>query len=107
MNSKSYVVSNPTSDDEKVKFSCKGVNKATVTEPLKTYQNVLNTTQTISANNIGFRAKNNTIFTYEQEKVGWSYFYIKRRVLGDGIHSVPLDITHCPVTQYDDKMKEQ
>ncbi len=107
LNSKSYVVSNPTSDDEKVKFSCKGVNKATVTEPLKTYQNVLNTTQTISANNIGFRAKNNTIFTYEQEKVGWSYFYIKRRVLGDGIHTVPLDITLCPVTQNDDKMKEQ
>ena len=37
------------------------------------------------------------MFTYTQERRGFSYLYCKRKVLDDGIHTVPLDITLCPV----------
>ena len=45
---------------------------------------------------MGFRLKNNSIFTYSQEKIGFNYFYCKRKVLRDGISTVPLDIELCP-----------
>jgi hypothetical protein len=39
------------------------------------------------------------MFTYTQEKQAYTYFYCKRRVLGDGIHTVPLDIVVSPVSR--------
>jgi hypothetical protein len=33
------------------------------------------------------------VFTYTQEKIGWNYFYVKRKVLANEIHTVPLNIT--------------
>ena len=60
------------------------------------FENTLNSRTIISANNMGFRLKNNNIFTYSQEKIGFNYFYCKRKVLEDGISTEPLDIDLCP-----------
>ena len=92
--SKTYVVSK---SDHECKFSSKGVGKRFVTDPLGTFRDVLQSQRPATGTNRGFRARNNGIFTYEQERTGFSYFYCKRRVLDDGIHTVPLDITLCPL----------
>ena len=42
---------------------------------------------TDKAKNVGF-----WVYTYEQNKLGLSAFYDKRYVLGDGIHTRPLDV---------------
>ena len=79
------------------KFSSKGVTKRFVINPLAVFKGVLRTRRAASGRNKGFRVRNNGIFTYEQTRCGFSYFYCKRRVLDDGIRTVPLNITLCPV----------
>lgn len=64
------------------KFSSKGVSKRYVA-PLTTFRHVLRTQVPGSGTNRGFRARDNTIFTYTQERRGFSYFYCKRKVLED------------------------
>jgi hypothetical protein len=44
-----------------------------------------------------FRVRNNGIATYQQRRNGFSYFYCKRRVLDDGVSTVPLDLELCPI----------
>jgi len=78
------------------KFSCKGINKSALNCPMTTFRHVLETGVPSSGINRGFRAKNNTIFTYVQERKGFSYFYCKRKVLSDGIHTEPLDVVLRP-----------
>jgi hypothetical protein len=78
------------------KFSSKGISKKTVVAPLTTFRQVLKTRRPGSGNNTGFRARNNTVYTYTQERSGFSYFYCKRRVLDDGRTTVPLDLELCP-----------
>ncbi|KAK3087962.1 hypothetical protein FSP39_012874 [Pinctada imbricata] len=78
------------------KFSSKGISKRNVKSPLKTFQKVIKTAISVSGFNRGFRAKNNAIFTYQQEGTGFSYFYCKRQVLDNGIDTRVLDITLCP-----------
>ena len=79
------------------KFSSKGVSKRLVNNPLAVFKGVLRTRRAASGRNKGFRARNNGMFSYQQIRCGFSYTYCKRRVLEDGIHTVPLDITLCPV----------
>ena len=79
------------------KFSSKGISKRRVKAPLTTFRHVLNSQKPGSATNIGFRAHKNGIFTYEQERCGFSYLYCKRKVLENGIDTVPLDLELCPV----------
>ena len=79
-----------------VKFSCKGVNKKRVGDPLEQMTKVLETRTPASCINVGFRAKDNQVFTYEEGRQGFSYLYCKRRLCDDGIHTVPLDITLNP-----------
>ena len=74
------------------KFSCKGVNKKTNVINKEKYQNVLLTKQSSSGTNKGFRVVNNKMYTYEQIRDGFSYFYPKRKVLEDGVTTIPLDI---------------
>ncbi len=81
---------------DSVKFSSKGVSKRYVQNPFDTFRSVLFTRQPASGTNMGFRSRDNGICTYRQERTGFSYFYCKRRVLDDGIHTVPLDIELCP-----------
>jgi hypothetical protein len=84
------------SGDEGTKFSCKGINKRSVTDPINTYQKVLEDEQSSSAINSGFRARHHTMYSYDQEKAGFTYFYIKRVVSADKIHTKPLDIILRP-----------
>lgn len=58
---------------------------------------MLNSQKPGSAVNKGFRAHKNGIFTYEQERCGFSYLYCKRRVLDNGIDTEPLNLELCPV----------
>ncbi|XP_057294628.1 uncharacterized protein LOC130623157 [Hydractinia symbiolongicarpus] len=44
------------------------------------------------AKNVGFRVNKQGMVTYEQNKLGLSAFYDKRKVLEDGIHTVPLEL---------------
>ena len=43
------------------------------------------------ATNRGFRMREDLIVTYEQEKLGLSAYYDKRRVFPDGIHTGPIE----------------
>jgi len=43
------------------------------------------------AENRGFRLRNGQMTTYHQEKLGLSAYCDKRRVLPDGIHTVPIE----------------
>ena len=43
------------------------------------------------AKDVGFRVYDQGVVTYEQNKLGLSAYYDKRYVLGDGIHTRPLD----------------
>jgi hypothetical protein len=45
-----------------------------------------------SSTNRGFRSMDNQVFTYFQERIGFSYFYPKRKVLADGVSTAPLEI---------------
>ena len=46
--------------------------------------------------NRGFRVKDNNIFTYSQNRIGFNYFYCKGEVESDGIHTKPLNIILNP-----------
>ena len=90
--SKTYVVSKGS----EVKFSSKGINKKTVSDPLNIFKKVLNDRKPVEGVNHGFQLKNNKIFTYEQKRNGFTYFYCKRKLCDDGIHTEPLDIILNP-----------
>ena len=92
--SKTYIVQN--SNDHK--FSCKGISKNRVHNPMQIYRDVLENKKTQSSTNIGFISKDNSVFTYQQERAGFSYFYAKRVVLPDGISTKPLDLLLQPIT---------
>ena len=91
--SKTYIVKN----GDQCKFSSKGISKNRVKDPLEIYKSVLETKSSSGSSNVGFIAKNNTIFTYKQHRKGFSYFYCKRKVMDDGITTEPLDITVQPI----------
>ena len=50
---------------------------------------------------------NNAVFTYTQERRGFSYLYCKRKVLDNGIHTIPLDITLCPLQPQERDVSDQ
>ena len=91
--SKSYMIEDSTG---KQKIPCKGVSKKGLEEPMQKFTDTLFNLSTKVATNTGFRSKDNTVYTYSQEKIGFNYFYCKRKVLEDGISTVPLDITLTP-----------
>jgi hypothetical protein len=100
--SKSYIVR----DGNQYKFSCKGVNKKNVENPMETYTNVLETKQPSKAVNRGFRYYNHSVYTYLQEKRGFSYFYCKREVLQDGRNTIPLDVVISPADDADSELEQ-
>ena len=89
------------------KFSSKGVSKRTVKAPMTKFRHVLKSRKAQSGQNRGFRVRNNSIYTYTQKRRGFSYFYCKRKVLEDGIHTEPLDITLSPFPKKDTEVKDQ
>ena len=74
------------------KFSCKGINKKTNQITKDKYMDVLLSKKSGSSTNRGFRSMDNHVFTYFQERTGFSYFYPKRKVLADGVSTAPLEI---------------
>ena len=80
----------------KYKFSSKGLNKRTLEDsgdgPMPKYQKVMDEKVNEKSTNRGFRTINHVVATYEQTKKGLSYFYPKRKVQTDGIHTVPLNL---------------
>ena len=85
LTSKCYYADN----EKKSKISCKGVNKRQNEKTWESYLAALNGSID-KARNIGFRRDGSRMITYDQEKLGLSAYYDKRRVLEDGIHTAPL-----------------
>ena len=90
--SKTYYCYDVTSN--KLKFSSKSLNKRVLEQsgdgPLQKYRRVLNEKVNVTSNNRGFRTNNHSVASYELVKKSLSYFYPKRIVETDGIH------THLP-----------
>ena len=91
--SKSYIIEN---QDGKQKVSCKGISKKGIDQPMDKFLNTLISTKTNTSHNMGFRLNNGEMFTYDQTKIGFNYFYCKREVLNDGINTKPLNFVLCP-----------
>ena len=94
--SKTYVIER----DGQIKLSCKGINKKSVRDPMNMMKKVLSTDKRESGINMGFRDCENTIFTYTQKRVGFNYFYCKREIEQDGIHTSPLKMVLTPWPRY-------
>lgn len=95
LSSKNYVCYQPD-ELHKVKISSKGVQKsrnASVLAP-ENFERIIREKLTLSGHNMGFRVckESKSMITYSQHKTAMSYFYDKRRVLPDGIHTEPLDL---------------
>ena len=84
------------SQSQKFKFSSKGLNKRTLESsgggPMSKYRKVLEETLNVTSANRGFRVIDHNVGTSDQTKKGLSYFYPKRIVHDDGIHTRPLNI---------------
>ena len=80
----------------KYNFSSKGLSKRTLEHcgdgPMSKYRKVLEEAVNGTSTNRGFRIMKQSVATYEQTKTGLSYFYPKRLVEEDGIHTKPLDL---------------
>ena len=83
-------------DDDEVKLGCKGVNKSGIENPLEIFTKVMQTKESHCSTNTGFRSLEHHMYTYIQNKEAFSYFYCKRKVMDDGIRTLPLDITVSP-----------
>ena len=92
--SKTYCCYDNKSD--KFEFSSKGLNKRVLEDsgdgPLAKYRRVLDEAINLTSTNRGFRTINHMVATYEQTKKGLSYFYPKRQVQDDGVHTKPLNL---------------
>ena len=77
---------------EKNKCSTKGISKTQNTIDKEHFLQVLKTKQSSGGVNVGFQVKNNTVYTYQQQRNALSYLYPKRKVMEDGITTVPLMI---------------
>ena len=100
LNSKTYHISRGS----KEKFSCKSINKRCLKaqRPIiaSIFEEALFEKKVGSIVNKGFRAHNLGIYTYEQSRIGFSYLYIKRHVMDDGINTKPLMMTLRPRPEY-------
>ena len=92
--SKSYVAKCETTGA--VKYSLKGINKC-FEDPTNNFERVIASQTPASGENRGIALHNNTMYSYNQIKRAFSYFYCKREVCKDGIHTKPLDICLQPI----------
>ena len=84
------------SKSQKYMFSSKGLNKGALEDsgdgPTAKYRQVLDEAVKLISTNRGFKTINHAVATYEQTKKRLSYFYPKREVECDGIHTKPLNL---------------
>ena len=64
------------------------------------YRQVLDEAVNLKSTNRGFKTINHAVATYEQTKKGLSYFYPKREVECDGIHTKPLNTKRKPLNLF-------
>ena len=95
--SKTYHLSRPDAPDS---VKAKGINKSALVDPYKMYINALVHRIPGSAQNMGFRAVDNSIMTYIQNRRGFNFMYVKRKILENGIDTEPLCITMNPFEEY-------
>lgn len=103
--SKSYMAANKEDSVSNVKYSLKGANRQ-FSDPSNLYHSVLDTTKPITVVNRGIRVFDNFVYTYLQPKQAFNYFYCKRLVQPDGIHTKPLDIVLKPLNKYKTEQEE-
>ena len=77
---------------DKNKCSTKGISKTQNAIDKEKFLEVLTTKQSAGGVNIGFQVKDNTVYTYRQQRDALSYLYPKRKVMTDGITTAPLSI---------------
>ena len=58
----------------------------------KKNRKVLDKAINLTSTNRKFRAINHMVATYEQTNKGLSYFYPRRQIQDDGIHTKPLNL---------------
>ena len=84
------------SNSDKYNFSSKGLNKKTLEDcddgHMVKYRKVLDEFINVTSTKRGFRTVHHSVATYERTKKGLSYFYPKRSVDVDGIHTRPLNL---------------
>ena len=92
--SKTYYCYNRKSN--KYKFTSKRLVKTPLEDcgdgAISKYRKVLEEAVNVTSINRGFRTRKDSVATYEQTKKVFSYFYPKRLVEEDGIHTKPLDL---------------
>ena len=80
----------------KLKFSNEGLCELVLEQngdgPLEKYRRVLKAKMNVTSKNRGFPTNNHSVATYEQVKNFLSFFYPKRLVESDGIHTQPLSL---------------
>ena len=83
------------SNSNKYKISSKRLNRRTLEDcgdgPMAKYRKVLDEFINVTSTNRSFRTVHHSVATYEQTKKGLSYFYSKKIVDVDGIHTRPLN----------------
>ena len=92
--SKRYCCYDVTSN--KLTFSSEALNKRVLEQsgdgPLEKCRRVLNENLNVTSKNRGFRTDNQSVAAYEQAKKDLSYFYPKRIVKSDEIHTQPPNL---------------
>ena len=92
--SKTYCCYDSKSD--KFKFSSKGLNKRTLEDigdgPMSKNRRVLDEPVNLKSTNRRFKTSSQLVGTCERTKNGLSYFYPKREVLDNGIHTKSLNL---------------
>jgi len=74
------------------KYSCKGVSRRHTDINKRKYLDVLTTKKPSTGINKGFRVVGNDTRTYIQEKEAFTYCYMKRKVLDDGVSTTYLNL---------------
>lgn len=74
------------------KLSAKGISKVHNNLTASNYKDVLFNQEISTGINKGFRIRDNTIFTYTQNKKGLNYMYGKRPVLSDHVTTTPTSL---------------
>lgn len=97
LTSKTYVC---VDSKDKVKLSCKGVNKKIVARnsPLDIFRRVFETRQSEGSENRGFRSIKGQTFTYTIFREAFPWLYLKRDVLAGGSYTktLPVVLQPCP-----------
>ena len=92
--SKTYCCYDNKSD--KFKFSSKGLSKRVLEDsgdgPMSKYRRVLDEAINLTSTHRALRTINHTVELNEQTKKGLNYFYPRRQVQDDGIHTKPLNL---------------